>query len=233
MMLALAVGAWALLTQAGDLPKLDRTVTKEPAYAGKPKYCLLAFGPQAKTRVWLVLDGEVIYLDRNANGDLTDDGEGLDARPGQAERRRAKLGVIAPAGRKEVHRILYLDAERIWVEVREGLDQYAPLSYADRPQDAPVFHFDGPLALMANPEDIKQGLRRGGQDNQFRVLLGTRTSAEGVVFVECDQSYPEKRFRVPSSGLPKGIHPVAEIEFPAKEPEGGPVRRRYALDRRC
>ena len=33
------------------------------------------FGPEAKTRVWLVQDGEVLYVDRNANGDLTEPGE--------------------------------------------------------------------------------------------------------------------------------------------------------------
>ncbi len=30
---------------AADLTKIDRTIAKEPAYKGKPKYCLLVFGP--------------------------------------------------------------------------------------------------------------------------------------------------------------------------------------------
>jgi hypothetical protein len=30
------------------------------------------FGPDAKTRVCLVQDGDVLYVDRNANGDLTE-----------------------------------------------------------------------------------------------------------------------------------------------------------------
>ncbi len=33
------------------------------------------FGPEAKTRVWLVLDGKTLHVDRNGNGDLTEDGE--------------------------------------------------------------------------------------------------------------------------------------------------------------
>lgn len=58
-----------------DLTKLDRTLNKEPAYQGKPTYCLLVFGQEAKTRVWLVFDGKALYIDRNGNGDLTEKGE--------------------------------------------------------------------------------------------------------------------------------------------------------------
>jgi hypothetical protein len=60
---------------ASDLSKVDRTIQREPAYRSTPKYCLLVFGPKAEHRVWLVLDGEFLYVDRNGNGDLTDDGE--------------------------------------------------------------------------------------------------------------------------------------------------------------
>src|SRR5437870_13912675 len=58
---------------AADLSKIDRTIGKEPVYESesKPKYCLVVFGPEAKTRVWLVLDGDVLYVDRNGDGDLT------------------------------------------------------------------------------------------------------------------------------------------------------------------
>ena len=49
---------------AQDLSKIDRTIAKEPVYQSKNvKYCLLVFGPEAKHRVWLVHDGEVLYVD--------------------------------------------------------------------------------------------------------------------------------------------------------------------------
>jgi hypothetical protein len=61
---------------AVDLTTIPRKVAKEPAYRAKsPYYCLLVFGPEAKTRVWLVLDGDRLYVDRNGNGDLTEKGE--------------------------------------------------------------------------------------------------------------------------------------------------------------
>jgi hypothetical protein len=71
-----AVAVCALLffpiaTFAVDLTKIDRTIAKQPAYRGKPKYCLLVFGPEAKTRIWLVQDGDTLYVDRTSNGDLT------------------------------------------------------------------------------------------------------------------------------------------------------------------
>src|SRR5712692_3344625 len=62
-------------TLAADLTKIDRKIAKEPAYQSQPKYCLLVFGPEAKTRVWIVLDGDTLYVDRNGNGDLTEEGE--------------------------------------------------------------------------------------------------------------------------------------------------------------
>ncbi|MBI3407063.1 MAG: hypothetical protein HY040_01740 [Planctomycetes bacterium] len=87
MALPLLLAATAV-TSAGeptkiDLTKIDRTIKKELAYQTKsPKYCLLVFGPEAKTRVWLVQDGDRLYVDRNGNGDLTEDGECIAAKKG-------------------------------------------------------------------------------------------------------------------------------------------------------
>jgi hypothetical protein len=71
----LVVGSTAAPAWGADLAKIDRTIAKEPAYKSKPKYCLLVFGPGAKTRAWLVLDGDTLYADRNGDGDLTEKGE--------------------------------------------------------------------------------------------------------------------------------------------------------------
>jgi hypothetical protein len=70
---------------ANELTKIERRITKGPATASTPKYCLLVFGPHMNTRVWLVLDGDILYVDRNANGDLTEDGERFAANKGDGE----------------------------------------------------------------------------------------------------------------------------------------------------
>src|SRR5436305_5556218 len=63
-------------TRVADLAKIDRIIAKQPAYQSKhPRYCLLVFGAEAKARVWIVLDGEDLYVDRNGDGDLTEPGE--------------------------------------------------------------------------------------------------------------------------------------------------------------
>ena len=71
----LLLALWGLPAAAADLSKVDRTIAREPAYRSRPKYCLLVFGPEARKRVWLVLDGDVLYVDRNGNGDLTEKGK--------------------------------------------------------------------------------------------------------------------------------------------------------------
>src|SRR5581483_5028190 len=69
--------------RAADLTKIERAIRKEPVYQSKtPRYCLLVFGPEAKTHVWLVLDGKTLYVDRNGNGDLTEVGEKFAAKKG-------------------------------------------------------------------------------------------------------------------------------------------------------
>src|SRR5437773_2641448 len=60
---------------AADLKEIDRTILKEPKYTSRPCYALLVFGPKAQKRVWLAVDGKVLYVDRNGNGDLTEPGE--------------------------------------------------------------------------------------------------------------------------------------------------------------
>ncbi|HZY86152.1 MAG TPA: hypothetical protein VFE78_15060 [Gemmataceae bacterium] len=69
-----------------EVPKIDRTLRKEPVYKTKaPKYGLLVFGREGKDRVWLVHDGDTLYVDRNGNGDLTEPGEKVAAekKPGR------------------------------------------------------------------------------------------------------------------------------------------------------
>jgi hypothetical protein len=75
------------LGRASDVPELqnvDRRIGKEPTYlAARPLYGLLVFGPTAQKRIWMVLDRsqpeteryDLLYVDLNANGDLTEPGE--------------------------------------------------------------------------------------------------------------------------------------------------------------
>jgi hypothetical protein len=146
-----------------DLAKIARTIAKEPKYQSKPKYCLLVFGPEAKTRVWLVLDPDarLLYVDRNGNGDLTEKGERVKPYEANVDIRSYRAGDVAgPDGKPKYTNlsVVHWATERgadgpsiapegfdISVEVKgKGKAQSAHVkSFADKPQDAPVIHFDG------------------------------------------------------------------------------------------
>jgi len=88
------LGWSAALLSAADPPKTDRSIGEQPAYRTKaPGYVLLTFGPGRPSfdradRVWLVWDGDTLYVDRNSDGDLTDATDKVAAqvrRPGWAE----------------------------------------------------------------------------------------------------------------------------------------------------
>jgi hypothetical protein len=77
----LLVGGWLSAAQASaDPPQIVRTLAKEPRYQTKtPKYGLLVFGAEGKDRVWLVHEGDTLYVDRNGNSDLTEPAEKVPA----------------------------------------------------------------------------------------------------------------------------------------------------------
>jgi hypothetical protein len=247
------------LAHAADLTRIDRTIRKEPAYKGKPRYCLLAFGPEAKTHVWLVQDGDVLYVDRNGNGDLTDAGERVALKNSSKDFRSFEAGDVRDgalthtglvvtqmratedyAGNaKEYARIKGRGAEAwIWT-VRVSAERPADdtrklpkkisyvvngdglgfLVFAERPQDAPVIHFNGPWTLGL--QDIKQRLV-AGRKSMLQIGVGTQGVGPGTFsFV----LYPDT--------IPATAYPVAEITFPAKSPDAKPITQRFTLTERC
>jgi hypothetical protein len=85
-----------------DLSKVDRTIIKQPVYQSKsPRYCLLVFGPKAKTYGWLVLDGDGLYVDRNHNDDLTESND----RHLVVDHERREVRIVA-VGVKDRNRLL-------------------------------------------------------------------------------------------------------------------------------
>jgi hypothetical protein len=142
------------------LKKIDRKIVKQPTYEKQPKYCLVVFGAEAKFRVWLVIDGDALYVDRNGNGDLTDKGEKfkleVDDRDGFS--RPCEVGDIPDPNSKLIHKgftaCLYgnglcrLDLKAAFENPKiPRLDGFAYVALASKPADAPVVHFGGPLKM--------------------------------------------------------------------------------------
>jgi hypothetical protein len=242
-----------------DLKKIDRSITREPAYATKdPRYCLLVLGGRARTRVWLVLDGDTLYVDRNGDGDLTGAGErvGLAAVfPSQnslyAEQRQFLAGDLSEGAGGPRHTNLTVtrcvpnpkfvptaaddrqarelldqnpDAVVVVVALQVGgrVRQVAAPNFARRPQDAPVLHFHGPLTFGLHPKWFYGWpVFARGRDNTLTVVVGTPGLGEGSFAL---LGYDD---------VPKGVHPVAEVRFPARSPEQPPVVVRVPLKERC
>jgi hypothetical protein len=206
---------------AVDLTKIDRGIAKEPTYQSKaPKYCLLVFGPEAKTRVWLVLDDKVLYVDRNANGDLTEAGKAVPFSGSWT-----KLGDITEPDGKTKHTDLRMKREgdgiRLMLLVGEkrrhyvGWDESDPLSFADRREDAPVVHLDGPLTMRLY--DVPPTFARGATC-EINASVGTPGLGKGsFAAIQCCNILDCK------------VAPVAEITFPNRKVGKEPILTRTSL----
>jgi hypothetical protein len=221
-----------------DLSQVDRRIV-EPTGLVKPRYCLLVFGPEAKTRVWLVEDGDTLYVDRNANGDLTDAGEAValtkreefitvaeDGKETPYREWTYSAGDLSPADGSGKHTGLELvryqtggrPAEyvlSVWVDgVTLQQAGWGPL-FADSRATAPVVHFGGPI--VAKPLR-SSGFRLGAKRPELHLCIGTPGLGDhSFAYVGCE-------------AVPGVVRPVVEIAWPA---EGAVVKERFALARRC
>ena len=211
-----------------DLSKIERRIVREPVYeTGKPKYCLLVFGPQAQTRVWLVLDGKALYADRSGKGELTGPGKRLkNAGLKDSKMARYHTGpIIAADGKARYPDVIVFVFEtgrankEVLIDVdvpmgggasgtyRQRVGQGSELQFADRPGDAPILHFDGPLTMAL--EGPNQVFVPGDKPSPLRVVVGTpglgRDTFAWVIF---DSNAPSA---------------VAQIAFPHRQAGGKPI----------
>lgn len=218
---------------ANDLTKIDRTIAKEPAYQSKPKYCLVVFGPEGQTRVWLVLDGDILYADRNGNGDLTEEGEKVSPqpvlltglrRPGEKEPKALRF--TATVGKDGEISVMTINDNYVQVDVKDAArkidfaashDAQGPLKFADKPKDAPVIYC-GPLTFLLPGNRV---LQRGSEPGNLTVHIGRQGLGAGTSSA------------INIAAVPKDVHPVAEFEFPRKDQPGQTVRLKVVLDHRC
>ena len=92
------------------------------------------------------------------------------------------------------------------------------LQFGDKPEDAPIIHFGGPLQVTF----------WGGQqltiDRDEDLVLGVGSPGVGpgtTAYVGYEEFIPEK------------FNPIVEITYLPKKPGDPPVRERYELKERC
>lgn len=241
LLLFVAVCCWLAEARGADLGKIDRTIKKEPVYQGKPRYCLLVLGPQANRRIWVVRDGDVLYVDRNGNGDLTDEGERIQGKHsvvtrGEVDRQRTEFvveGITGARGEKlgftyEYYQdrtagdflFLYEDLriEPIQLTGKRVQGVTGEFDFSEKREQCPVYHFQGPLTFMRVGQ--KQFVR-GEESEDLVVRIGT-------------PGFGKDSFaKIETDCVPKDVHPQAEIVFPGKTAVDAPIRRTIALTKRC
>lgn len=225
---------------ANLLETIPRTIKREPAYAHAPRYLLLALGTDAKTLVWVVEDGRQLYVDKNANGDLTDDGPPIEpsnvrelnsGAPGSTPSWDFDyvLDQIGPTNGPiqtdfQLRRWNYENAARDSYGLSLTLDGQLPMyagwfgSFWGASADAAsIIHFGAPLTpTMLRHKDfvLASGLRR----------LSIGFFAPGV------GAASESRLNI--DALAADVVPVLEIEWP-QAAGGPPLRTMHRLDQRC
>lgn len=231
---------------AADLKKIDRTIAKQPAYKSRPKYCLLVFGPEAKARNWIVVDGDALYVDRNGNGDLTEPSNRV--QPKDTER----FGVVFEAGDVHEGRLLHTGLRvtvgdfSAWTEDMANYPEYKQLMARDPQarsysvvldvampgvqgpgpggrvrQAAGFFDADGLLQFADRPEDAPVIHFRGpwamSMPDRQRMTAGE--TSELFVHVGTPGFGPGTFASASYKGLiPENASPALDIVFPPQKP---------------
>jgi hypothetical protein len=243
---------------AADLTRIDRKIAKEPAYKSKPKYCLLVFGREAQTRVWLVLDGDTLYLDRNGNGDLTEPGERIARSDSSDDNLTFEAGDLHVGGR--THKSLHVDVRTLEAvaggdaEVKEYLARnrqargYSLSLDVEVPgrkgaglggrveQKLYLRDVSGFLAFADDPHHAPV-VHLGGPlqvtfFDKHRFTVGRESDL--VLGVGTPGVGPGTTAFVAYDGLiPEQAHPRVEVVYPPRRPDEPPVRELYEVKHRC
>ncbi len=218
--------AWASLAcmiltsvaaQASDIPvvkNVDRRIPKEPEYvAERPLYGLLVFGPSARERIWMVLDHskrdadsyDILYVDLNANGDLSEPAERL---VGQVERSdiRFHLPDLKDPVTGAIHthftvRVSGAPALTVMVSVvwrgrfkmgggyPEDPDGGGYMKFGDKPASAPVMWANGDSPFRFQRWNSGK-LPIGGEDD-FKVFVGQPGAGASTFWAFQEHFLPE------------------------------------------
>ncbi len=216
--------------------KVSHRIDMEPTYVETPRYALLVLGSDADAQVWMVEDGRKLYVDRNANDDLTDDGpplEPTDERQWNGANGRHwdfdyVLDKITPVQGGEhtgfqLRRWNYGDeADHYGLSIKVGgnVPMYAGwfgTFWADLSEKAPAMHFGGPMEprmLRFKTFEVGSGVRR------LSMAFSNRSGGDGAVTMLAYEALQESTV------------PMLEIDWPVAD-GAPPLVEDYPLIERC
>ncbi len=235
--LASAFAAVPLL--AVDYDQVDRSIAREPNYqSDKPGYALFLFGQNAERRAWLVTDGEVVYLDRNGDGDLSAADERFakseDCKDIEIDDHDGNTKYVITQLR--IHRDetgKYPPSVMAYVTIHGATEykQYCDAQIGANAKDAAIAHFGGPLAIGPRTIDWKipptMKLTSGDKPADLYVMIGTMSDRHHCwVVVVSHEGQTQCSF-------PDGVRPLVTVEYSPKDPGGAAITREYTLEGFC
>lgn len=259
MLALLGLFRFALPSFSAELDKIDRTIAKEPQYSAQPYYALLVVGPEATQRVWLVMDGDVLYVDRNGNGDLTEASERVELDVEATRKINVASGAYKGMNVFNLGEVAGLRLNlKYWVrnlsyvanEEPEIIKAYRLEREKHGWENATLWRItkngsqaQNPVLLCRRPRDAQISHLAGpltftlNRDDRQTLLRG----AEPTVFdVKIGTpGLPTRHSRYPifspltTSEVPADLHAVAHFEFPHKLPGQPPIKLQVTLNERC
>jgi hypothetical protein len=213
---AMFLGCLALYWPAsatGSDSSIKREIRKEPKYTAKRRvYCLLTFAAKRRLPVSVVVDGDRLYVDRNANGDLTEAGERFDGKPKReittelthTDLRRRYSRIRIRWANSERRKLLVVSAMVGGKYRLESIQDGDTL--ASSPQKAPIIDFGGPLRLFITDKP-RHSLWRGKNARTILpvfAVLGTKSRTGAWAYVV-------------AGSLPRNVRLVASIRYGSKK----------------
>ena len=247
---------------AADLTKVERRLVKEPAYkSGSPRYALLVIGPEAKDRVWIVKDGDTLYVDRNGNGDLTDPGEKLTAGKGSGENGSIYEAEDLDIGGKKHYRlrVIVVPLKTILSSEFSKVPGLGAVVAKDPTGEtmmlalditAPHLHAKGTVTMVAGPIDVNGPLALAKKPADAPIIhfggplavsflhetpsLRRNRSTECTLTVGTPGLGAGTFASIGYDGLiPESANPSIEVTYPPAKPGVPPVKTLYELKERC
>jgi len=225
-------------TDGIDFTKIERKLKSEPKYESTPKYALLVLGAEGRTRLWMALDvvvgNDVVYVDKDGDGNLGEEGERFAATKRDHDRVIADIGRIEVGDEKTT-----LEDFKIYTRLGGGERPVALLAFklnakvkvfggygpnggltqwGDSLEKAPILHANpwGPLSFFhAGPAEMPIG-----REATVMFYVGTRGSGDST-FLAVDEDFLD---------LDKDKILVTVI---AKDAKGNVVSKRAQLKEHC
>jgi hypothetical protein len=98
-----------------------------------------------------------------------------------------------------------------------------PLVFSNRPQEAPILHVGGPLAMGFESRFANTFTKKAKGTFELAVGVGTKGLGKGAF----------THLTYWNDGIPKDARPTAELEFPNKAASGRPIKVKLVLKERC